>query len=130
MPSQITFWKRLQVAIAVIAVYLFLAAQLVGFKTEQVVLGGFFALMYLSSFLTRRWILGFSIFLVYWIIFDFMKAFPYILPVLGARSIGVGHVFLCNRQGQILAIFLGLLAGELDRFCRLLFVPRSTAVVC
>lgn len=56
--------------------YLMLSTLLVGFKTDQLVLIGIFnALFYISSG-TRKFIIGFSIFIVYWIIFDYMKAFP------------------------------------------------------
>jgi len=56
--------------------YLLLSALLVGFKTDQLVLVGLFnALFYLTRG-TRRFIIGFSIFIVYWILYDYMKAFP------------------------------------------------------
>lgn len=56
--------------------YLLLSTVLVGFKTDQLVLIGIFnALFYISSG-TRKFIIGFSIFIVYWVIFDYMKAFP------------------------------------------------------
>jgi hypothetical protein len=35
-----------------------------------------FNLLYYVSAITRKFILGFSIFIIYWIIFDYMKAFP------------------------------------------------------
>jgi hypothetical protein len=49
---------------------------LIGFKTDQLVLAGLFNFMYYFSESTRKFILGFSIFIVFWIIFDSMKAFP------------------------------------------------------
>lgn len=58
------------------AAYLLLSYVLIGFKTDQLVLTGLFNLCYFASGATRRLILGFSIFIVYWIIFDYMKAFP------------------------------------------------------
>ena len=58
------------------AVYLALSYFLIGFKPEQVFLVGLFFLLYFLSAPTRRFILGFSIFIVYWIVFDYMKAFP------------------------------------------------------
>lgn len=57
-------------------VYLVLASILVGFKTEQVILVLIFNSCYYISKPTRQLILALSVFLVFWIIFDFMKAFP------------------------------------------------------
>jgi hypothetical protein len=56
--------------------YLLFSAVLVGFKPDQVVLVLIFNSLYYLSAITRKFILGFSIFIVYWIIFDYMKAFP------------------------------------------------------
>ena len=56
--------------------YLVLSYFLVGFKTEQLVLVLIFCVPYFASDISRKFILGFSIFAVYWIVFDYMKAFP------------------------------------------------------
>lgn len=56
--------------------YILLSILLVGFKTDQLVLVGIFNSLYYLSGITRKFILGFSIFIVYWILFDYMKAFP------------------------------------------------------
>lgn len=56
--------------------YLLLSALLVGFKTDQVWLIAIFNGCFYGSWISRRFIIGFSIFLVYWIIFDYMKAAP------------------------------------------------------
>ena len=56
--------------------YIILSWFLVGFKLEQVYLIVFFNVFFYASNVTRRFILGFAIFMVYWIIFDYMKAFP------------------------------------------------------
>lgn len=56
--------------------YLLLSYFLIGFKSEQLVLIGLFNLMFYMSDVSRRVIIGFSIFIVYWIIFDYMKALP------------------------------------------------------
>jgi len=57
-------------------VYLLLSYLLVGFKSDQLVLLFIFNVCYYASQLTRKFILGFSIFIVYWVLFDYMKAFP------------------------------------------------------
>lgn len=56
--------------------YLVLSYFLIGFKSDQVVLIMIFNVCYYASVFTRKFILGFSIFIVYWIIFDYMKALP------------------------------------------------------
>ncbi|SDT31065.1 PAP2 superfamily protein [Mucilaginibacter mallensis] len=56
--------------------YLLLSIFLVGYKVDQLVLIGIFNSMFYLSVGTRKFILGFSIFIFYWVIFDYMKAFP------------------------------------------------------
>lgn len=56
--------------------YLLLSKLLIGFKTEQLILVGIFNLLFYVSFKTRKFITGFSVFIVFWIVFDYMKAFP------------------------------------------------------
>lgn len=63
--------------VAVISVlYLLVSSVLLGFKADQLFLVTVFNLFYFSSRITRRLILGFSIFIVYWILFDYMKLLP------------------------------------------------------
>ena len=56
--------------------YLLLSYLLIGFRPEQVFLLTVVNLLYFISKGTRKFIIGSSIFVVYWIIFDYMKAFP------------------------------------------------------
>jgi hypothetical protein len=56
--------------------YLLLSHFLIGFRSDQIILVLIFNLNYYASKFSRKFILGFSIFIVYWIIFDYMKAFP------------------------------------------------------
>ncbi len=56
--------------------YLVVSFFLVGFKTDQLVLIGIFNTLFFISPATRKFIIGFSIFIVYWINIDYMKAFP------------------------------------------------------
>lgn len=58
------------------AVYLLLSYLLIGFKPEQLFLTAVVNICYFSSHVSRRFITGFSVFIIYWIIFDYMKAFP------------------------------------------------------
>lgn len=68
--------NRLLVMAAVSTGYLLLSWLLIGFKTEQVYLVLLVNGFYFSSLPTRKFITGFSIFIIFWIIFDYMKAFP------------------------------------------------------
>ena len=63
-------------ATAFSAGYMLLSALLIGYKTDQLFLVLLFNTLFYLSGPTRRFILGFSVFIVFWIIFDFMKAFP------------------------------------------------------
>jgi inositol phosphorylceramide synthase catalytic subunit len=56
--------------------YLLLSAILIGYKTDQLFLLFLFNGFYYLSGPTRRFILGFSVFIIFWILFDSMKAFP------------------------------------------------------
>jgi membrane-associated phospholipid phosphatase len=56
--------------------YLLVSYLLVGFKTDQVFLILICTGFYYFSVQTRKFIIGFSIFIVFWIIFDYLKAFP------------------------------------------------------
>jgi hypothetical protein len=53
-----------------------LSALLIGYRPEQLILVLLFNTCYYLSATTRKFITGFSIFIVFWIIFDYMKAFP------------------------------------------------------
>jgi hypothetical protein len=68
--------KSFRFAALVSAAYLLLSYVLIGFKTDQLVLVALFNGLYFASLTTRKFITGFSIFIVFWIIFDYMKAFP------------------------------------------------------
>jgi hypothetical protein len=68
--------KSISIVTGISIAYLLLSYFLVGFKTDQLILLGIFNILFYASVITRKFILGFSIFIVYWIIFDYMKAFP------------------------------------------------------
>jgi hypothetical protein len=56
--------------------YLLLSYFLVGYKSDQLTLVLIFNALFYASSISRKFILGFSIFIFYWIIFDYMKAWP------------------------------------------------------
>jgi hypothetical protein len=68
--------KTVLVTTLISVAYLLLSVLLVGFKQDQLILIAIFNGLYYSTGITRKFITGFSIFIVYWIIFDYMKAFP------------------------------------------------------
>ena len=68
--------RDIATTLAISAGYLLLSAVLIGFKPEQLFLVALFNGCYYASAGSRKFITGFSIFIVYWIIFDYMKAFP------------------------------------------------------
>jgi hypothetical protein len=68
--------KTVLLITAVTVGYLILSYLLIGFKMDQVWLALLFFISYFASRTTRKLITGFSIFIIFWIIFDYMKAFP------------------------------------------------------
>ncbi len=68
--------KTMLIVTLISAAYLLLSAWLIGYKTDQLFLVLLFNSLFYLSGPTRRFILGFSIFIVFWILFDSMKAFP------------------------------------------------------
>ena len=93
------------IVFAISLFYLVLSYFLVGYKSDQLVLIGIFGSMFLISPITRKFITGFAIFIVYWIIFDYMKAFPnynynpvHIAGLYNADK----HLFGIHFQGKLL----------------------------
>ncbi len=68
--------KQLLTITFIAAGYLFLSWLLIGFRSDQVYLVLLFSFFYFLSWPTRKFITGFSIFFIFWIVFDYMKAFP------------------------------------------------------
>ncbi|HEX8528510.1 MAG TPA: phosphatase PAP2 family protein [Cytophagales bacterium] len=58
------------------AAYLLVSYGLIGFRPEQVVLVVLGNGLYYLSAATRRLVTGFSVFIGYWVLYDYMKAFP------------------------------------------------------
>jgi hypothetical protein len=56
--------------------YLLFSYFLIGFRPEQLVLVALCNGCYFLSHTTRRFITGFSIFVVFWVLYDYMRAFP------------------------------------------------------
>jgi len=58
------------------ALYLVLSAMFIGYKSDQLFLVVLFNGLYYTSAVSRKFILGFLIFIIFWIIFDSMKIVP------------------------------------------------------
>lgn len=56
--------------------YMALFYWLVGYKSDQLVLTLGFCICYYLTPATRRFIIGYSVFIIYWVLFDSMKAYP------------------------------------------------------
>jgi len=68
--------KNVLPIVAIMAAYLLLSRWLIGFRPEQLFIVISFCILYFISGPTRKFIVAFSVFIVYWIVFDYMKAFP------------------------------------------------------
>lgn len=100
------FAKKYILFTAVISsLYLLLSRLLVGYKTEQLVLVLIFNSLFFASFRTRKFITGFSVFIVFWILFDSMKAFPnYLYNTVHIQSLynAEKNLFGIHFQNQII----------------------------
>jgi inositol phosphorylceramide synthase catalytic subunit len=112
--------------------YLLLAAWLIGYKTDQLVLVILFNSLFYLSGVTRRFILGFTVFIVFWILFDSMKAFPNYrynavhiesLYRLDGRLFGIGEQTLNEYWQAHRTTFLDVLTG----ICYLCWIPLPLA---
>ncbi len=85
--------------------YLLLSKLLIGYRSDQLFLVLLFNAMYYLSFPTRKFILGFSVFIAYWIVFDYMKAFPnYLYNTVHIESLynAEKQLFGINYNGSLL----------------------------
>jgi hypothetical protein len=68
--------SRFVLAAAIVIAYYIVSYFLIGFKPEQVFISSLFFILYTASKKTRNFILTLMPFVVFWVIFDYMKAFP------------------------------------------------------
>jgi inositol phosphorylceramide synthase catalytic subunit len=87
--------------------YLMLAWWLIGYKTDQLVLVGLFNGLFYVSGVTRRFILGFAVFIVFWILFDSMKAFPN----YRYNTVHIGSLYLLEKR------WFGIGGQTLNEYC-------------
>jgi hypothetical protein len=69
-------WKHLLIMACISIGYLLLSFVLIGFRPEQLILLGLINFFYFFSKTSRKFLIGFSIFIFYWVTFDYMKAMP------------------------------------------------------
>jgi hypothetical protein len=86
--------KNISIVSAISVAYLLFSYFLVGYKSDQLLLLGIFNLCFYATGTTRRFILGFSIFIVYWIIFDYMKAFPN----YNYKDVAIGELYYTEKR--------------------------------
>ncbi len=85
--------------------YLLVSSLVIGFKADQLVLLIAFNTMFYLSAITRKFIVGFSVFIVYWVIFDYMKAIPnYTVSQVHIADLYnyEKHLFGINYNGRVL----------------------------
>lgn len=71
-----TLKKDIFILTAISVSYLLVSSLLIGFKVEQLVLVGLANLLYFLTPISRKFVTGFSIFILFWVLYDFMRAFP------------------------------------------------------
>jgi inositol phosphorylceramide synthase catalytic subunit len=64
------------IATGISLLYLLFSSWLIGYKSDELFLVLLFNTLFYLSGPTRRFILGFTVFVVFWVLFDSMKAFP------------------------------------------------------
>jgi membrane-associated phospholipid phosphatase len=68
--------RTASIATGISLLYLLLSSWLIGYKTDELFLVILFNTLFYLSGPTRRFILGFTVFIAFWVLFDSMKAFP------------------------------------------------------
>jgi len=98
-------FKSIVIVSLVSIAYLLLSSFLIGYKSDQLVLVFLFNILFYLSVPTRKFILGFLIFIFYWVIFDYMKAIPnYNYNVVHIADLYnyEKHIFGINFNGKLL----------------------------
>lgn len=128
--------KDIFTTLSISVIYLLLSALLVGFKSDQIVLILIFNTLYYASNVSRKFVLGFSIFIVYWILFDYMKAIPNYLfnPVsieglynMEKSSFGISSNGLTLTPNEYLEIHANTFLDIVSGLFYLLWIPVPLA---
>src|SRR5690606_24134284 len=67
--------KDILISSGISLAYLLLSSILIGFKIDQIALILIFNFFFFLSTQTRKFIIGFSVFIIFWILYDYLKAF-------------------------------------------------------
>lgn len=106
MLTKSTCLKQSLLPMAVISAgYLLLSYLLVGFKTDQLFLTVLVNGLYFASAVTRKLLLSFTAFIIFWVVFDYMKAFPnYAMKPVNIEALynAEKHWFGIFYQGEVL----------------------------
>jgi len=104
--NDITVNPRSVIVISLLSIaYLLLSWLLVGYKPDQVFLMLLCNVLFYSSKISRKFLFAYSTFLVYWIIFDYMKAIPnYKFNVVHMEDLynAEKHLFGIHFNGKLL----------------------------
>ncbi len=104
--NDITVNPRSVIVISLLSIaYMLLSWSLVGYKPDQLVLMLLCNVLFYSSKISRKFLFAYSTFLVYWIIFDYMKAIPnYKLNTVHMEDLynAEKHLFGINFNGNLL----------------------------
>src|SRR5690606_40083838 len=76
MKNNLLNMKDLYITGSLSVLYLVISYILIGFKSVQISLFLICNFLYFFSTVTRKFIIGFSIFVIFWILYDYLKAFP------------------------------------------------------
>lgn len=87
-------WRNVFLVTGISLLYLLVSAWLLGYKNDQLFLVLLFNTLFCLSGPTRRFILGFSVFIVFWVLFDLMKAFPN----YRYQDVHIGDVYALERR--------------------------------
>ena len=74
--SEKTPWKAIGIVITISILYLSFTAIFIGLKPEHFYIIGFYNALFVFSSKTRKFILAFTVFLIFGILYDIMKVFP------------------------------------------------------
>jgi hypothetical protein len=74
--TQMPVYQRILIAAGISLGYMILSYFVIGFRPEQIFISGLFFVLYTASKGTRNFLLTLLPFIVFWVIFDYMKAVP------------------------------------------------------
>ncbi|HXB93861.1 MAG TPA: phosphatase PAP2 family protein [Puia sp.] len=86
--------RNVILATGISLLYLLVSAWLLGYQNDQLFLVLLFNSLFYLSGPTRRFILGFTVFIVFWVLFDFMKAFPN----YRYQAVHIGDIYSCEKR--------------------------------